>query len=276
MKLPTLEHGRLKAAIASSLLLAALVATPAMAANAAVPAAASPHPTAVDIAPQAQAASESAVASFVAANPTPILPANATSAQFMAFSQQLYSYWQRTPWTDVFGQWGCTVSDVQPQFHATAGAWGQAGAAVSMASYCSNAAANPVSGNIASKTQILAAHPEVAAALAAPATSATPNVISECGSTSTNHICIYQPEVGQVATYDEYIGTSGTETGHDRIGIWGAGVSGCGAGTLYSTGGTTTMPPGGVNRLITGANVDTKWSGQYYDPSEAAQACGTF
>lgn len=63
-----------------------------------------------------QAAHENAVTSFLRLHPKPVLPTSASPAELAANRATLYTYLHTVPWTDVFGQWGCTVTDVSIQW----------------------------------------------------------------------------------------------------------------------------------------------------------------
>jgi hypothetical protein len=79
--------------------------------------------------------------------------------QFLVFSQDLQAYWKKVPWSDVYGQWGCTISDIQIDFHPTPGTWGAAGTEMSSVEGCPGASQthNSLIGKVATKTSLTTA-----------------------------------------------------------------------------------------------------------------------
>jgi hypothetical protein len=107
----TTRKASLVGGVIAAVLCVGLQAAPAIAATSSnTPAA---PPGALPAAASAQASHEAAVERFLAAHPKPAaLTASASAAELTQNRTAWYSYLKAAPWTDIFGQWGCTVSDL--------------------------------------------------------------------------------------------------------------------------------------------------------------------
>ncbi|MGJ4844294.1 hypothetical protein [Leifsonia sp. Le1] len=95
--------------VIATVLLVGMQALPALAVSPATPSASAAPP----VSASAQAVHEAAVARFLATNPKPAtLTAPASPAVLAQNRTAWLSYLEAAPWTDIFGQWGCTVSDL--------------------------------------------------------------------------------------------------------------------------------------------------------------------
>ncbi|MDQ1575546.1 MAG: hypothetical protein QOH55_696 [Microbacteriaceae bacterium] len=238
--------------------------------------AATPQPSGPEIPAAAQAASEAAVAAFTATNTAPVLAATASDAQFLAFSQDLQAYWKKVPWSDVYGQWGCTVSNIQIDFHSTSGAWGTAGTEMSSVEGCPGASHthNPLIGKVAARTSLTTATSPTAPATTSLAIAPTPN-LSNCALSGTgNYICIGTPSVG-VLEGENQNQTSVLETGHIRLGNPGIGGA-CGLVTFIGNGPTVTLGNSQWATYSHSISMSSYWSAIWYDPNEAAIRCGNY
>lgn len=118
---------------------------------------------------ESQASHEAAVAEFLAAHPLPVAPSASASAAELSKSRSVwYAYLTSVPWTDVFGQWGCTVHDLH--IVMTSAADGNTYPAVQDVAECGGVEAlTGVVGTLETKTSVLAqpANAHLRASLAA-------------------------------------------------------------------------------------------------------------
>jgi hypothetical protein len=247
------------------------ICIPAGAASAA-PAVSPVSPTPSQVA--SQVASEQIVARFIAATPVPVLPTNASGNQYLQFSQNLAAYWKTVPWGSVYGQWGCAVSDVQVDFHATAGSWGAAGAEMSTSSTCSVASnENGLVGQVATRSTLLARQ------ASSSNVSAVKPLVRGSGSCAwtggADYLCVNSPSTGVITGSNDYEGNFGiVDTGHIRLGQ--VGLTGCSLGTFVGNSPTWSMSPGTYKTYSHSVGVSSTWSNRWYDPSYEGETCGAY
>lgn len=220
-----------------------------------------------------QKSAENAVKQFTISHPAPSLPKAATAAQYRAFSKSLATYWKAVPWSDVYGQWGCSAADVSVDYHATAGTWGAAGAEMSAVTHCSDPTVTQSNmvGNVAPRTTLLAS-----------ATRARPTAVSlalrgsgTCTTSgSGDYICVNMPSTGTLRGSENYIGIGDT-TGHLRLGQVGAGRP-CGFGSFIGNSATKTLGSGDYFVYDHSVSVDSQFSSRWYDPNFSGGVCGTY
>lgn len=175
------------------------------------------------------------------------------------------TYWSSVPWSSVYGQWGCTVSDVQISYHGTDGDWGSAGTHMSYVASCpSTVTSMDKVGLVESKS----------AALATATKAASPNSVpGACsGGQGSNLICVQMPSTGDLEGGNDNL-TSDTETGHVRLGKVGSGA--CGLGTFITNGPDVTIGYSQIAHASATINQDSEYSARFYDPSLAASVCAT-
>lgn len=205
-----------------------------------------PPPPAVPLSASAQDLHEAATATFLAANPKPaVLPPSAPAAELAQNRADWYSYLKAVPWDDVFGQWGCTVSDLSVVM-SPAGDGASYPTVQDVANCGGVQALTPIAGTLDTKASVLArpANAQLRAQLAAQplADVLTPLAISS-------------------STY-----------GHVRLGNT-TGQS-CGLGYFVANGPDATLNSGSINQaLVYGVYVNGNWSSRFYNPDFYSGYC---
>lgn len=282
----SVRGGVIGSTIAAAVLLLGLQAAPSFAAT---PATSTPEPvssSALPVAAAAQTSHEARVASFLAAHPKPApLTSSASTEQLAQNHAQWYAFLQQVPWTDMFGQWGCTVSDVHVAM--TVDGNGNSNPTVTDISNCGGVeAVGPMALSLQARSTVLAepSNAPLRALFQAPAatpaaTGATTNGTvapladtARCGHSNSTYDCIvFNYSNGLIGATTEWEGSSSTY-GHVRLGNVGAGS--CGLGTFMLNVPDGTINPGSQSQALeTGQYYNSYFSARFYNPNYAGGHC---
>jgi hypothetical protein len=181
-------------------------------------------PIALPVAASAQVSHEAAVGTFLAAHPKPAtLTASASAAELTQNRTAWYSYLKAAPWTDIFGQWGCTVSNLNVIMSKADD--GNAYPTVQDVANCGGVEAlTGIVGTIDTKASVLAqpANAQLRTALTATSSSdavASPLAVAKhCANVSATYLCIlWDYSNGLIGASAQWEGSSSTY-GHVRLG----------------------------------------------------------
>jgi hypothetical protein len=235
----------------------------------------------------AQVSDQSTVASFASTHAAPILPADATPAQFAAFSQSLETYWNSVPWSAVAGQWGCTVQSVDVDY----GADGIANSAsVTTSGQCAGASqlTKPASAQLTQAVQTIAPRSQtltlpqnadlakvyggsLASSSDLAATPDSAGWTQICNFASPANLCLGAPETGEINAEGDWNGP--TVTASLRLGQ--SSLTSCTAGSLVKQSSSRSVADGGYISITASVSVDANWSNEWLDPGVQSRFCQT-
>jgi hypothetical protein len=230
---------------------------------------------ALPLGPSVQVADESAVSTFLAANPVPAAPSVLTPATIAASYAKWDAFLKVVPWTAIYGQWGCTVKavTVTPSTAATPPTFG-------VVSNCGGAEAlTPLVGTFATRTATLATPAGAAArslyaSESTESTTVTPLADQEhCAYKASTYLCIvWNTANGIIAADAEWEGSGNTPApAHSRLGD-NPGPS-CGLGTFVANSPAAVMAPGDLTAAEAIEYVNSDWSDRFYDTAYYSSYC---
>jgi hypothetical protein len=233
--------------------------------------------SALPVAPAAQSTYEGTVTAFLASHPTPApLTSSASAEQLAENHAEWFTFLQQVPWTAMFGQWGCTVSDVHVTMSVDGK--GETNPSVTDVSFCGGLeAVGPMPLTLKTRSAVLAepGNASLRTLFADPAASATPLAdSSSCGHSGSTYDCIvWNYSNGLIGATTEWEGGSSIY-GHVRLGNVGSGS--CGLGTFMLNAPDATIPPGGQSQALeTGYYYNSYFSSRFYNPNFAGGYCAS-
>ncbi|WP_349867285.1 hypothetical protein [Leifsonia sp. WHRI 6310E] len=227
----------------------------------------------------AQATHEASVSKYLASHPKPsALSATASPESLQANRAEWFAYLQAAPWTDIFGQWGCTVSNLNVVWSA-AGDGNSYPTLQDVVNCGSIEGLTGVAGSLETRSAVLAQpdNAELRASLSAssakPDSVVTPLAVkNHCSNQSSTYLCIiWDTSNGLIGASAQWQGSSATY-GHVRLG--NTTGQACGLGTFVANGPDGTLNPGSVNQaLVYGVYQNGNWSSRFYNPNFYSGYC---